>query len=112
MGVSVTVDLSGVRQKLSPQAQARGKYNMASRMLSTMNENFVPMEQGNLRAFSHVDQGGDALTWNMPYAKPQYYAPGGWNYTTPGTGPYWDKKAKGVFMNDWTLAYLKGAGIR
>ena len=111
-GVSVKIDLEGVRNKLSPQAQDRGQHNMANRMLATMNENFVPERDGNLRKFSHVDAGNDSITWEMPYARKHYYTNFSPNYTTPGTGPKWDEKAAGIFMDDWKEAYLKGAGIK
>jgi hypothetical protein len=63
-------------------------------------DEFVPMSnlisRGSLRKI--VDIQPDSITYEMPYAEYQYY--GMWrdgshkvnpdNYTTPGTGPYWD----------------------
>ena len=107
----IKIDLTGVRAKLSPQAMERGQFNMAQRMHATMNENFVPLKSGDLRNNSNVAPDGKSIEWSSPYARRHYYAPGGWNYTTPGTGPRWDEKAKGVFMSDWIEAYKKGAGL-
>lgn len=56
-------------------------------------DKYVPMDTGMLR--SNVDKGTDYITYESPYAHAQYV---GFtrsevkNYTTAGTGPYWDKK--------------------
>lgn len=107
----ITVDLTGVRAKVSQQAFERGQYNMAQRMHATMNENFVPMRDGDLRNLSTVSADGKSITWSAPYARKHYYTNFSPNYTTPGTGPRWDEKAKGPFMSDWLEAFLKGAGF-
>lgn len=59
---------------------------------------YVPKDEGILR--SNVSISADSITYKSPYASYQYYGvrkdgshkinPD--NYTTPGTGPYWDKK--------------------
>lgn len=58
-------------------------------------DRFVPMDEGNLRLYK-ID--GRFINYNQPYAEIQYYGiingkpiPED-HYTTPGTGPYWDKK--------------------
>jgi hypothetical protein len=107
----IKVDLTGIRKKLSAENFERGQFNMASRMHSTMNENFVPERDGDLRAMSHVAPDGSTINWVSVYARRHYYAPGNWNYTTPGTGPRWDQKAKSIFMSDWVEAFKKGAGF-
>ncbi|MGM0282839.1 MULTISPECIES: minor capsid protein [unclassified Enterococcus] len=107
----IKVDLSGVRKKLSTENFERGQFNMASRMHSTMNENFVPEKDGDLRKMSNVAPDGSQIEWISVYARRQFYAPGGWNYTTPGTGPRWDLKAEPIFMSDWIKAFKKGAGL-
>lgn len=56
-------------------------------------DKYVPMDIGNLR--NVVDIGTDYITYESPYAHAQYvgYTHGPVvNYTTPGTGPYWDKQ--------------------
>lgn len=109
--MAIEIDLDGVFDKLSDGNIRRGQYNMAQRMHVTMNESFVPIRDGNLRALSNVSPDGKSINWNSVYARRHYYAPGGWNYTTPGTGPRWDEKAKGVFMSDWIEAFKKGADL-
>ena len=59
-------------------------------------DKYVPMDEGNLRTI--VDIQPSWITYESPYAEYQYYgmrADGSHvvkNYTTAGTGPYWDKK--------------------
>ena len=59
-------------------------------------DRFVPQDIGNLRTI--VDIGDDYITYESPYATYQYNGirEDGThvvsNYTTPGTGPYWDKR--------------------
>lgn len=104
----ITVDLSGVRKKLSKEAHQRGQYAMANQALADMNQ-FVPKDDGILRMTTSIDTDGAAVNYNQPYAARMFYMMM-YNYTTPGTGPRWDNKAKAMFMNDWIKAYMKGAG--
>lgn len=59
-------------------------------------DKYVPMDEGNLRTI--VDIQSDKIIYESPYAKYQYYGVREdgthkvMNYTTPGTGPYWDKR--------------------
>ena len=56
-------------------------------------DKYVPMREGPLR-LRHIKD-GKSVTYVMPYAHAQYvgFTTGPVrNYTTPGTGPYWDKK--------------------
>ena len=58
-------------------------------------DKYVPKRDGNLRTI--VDIQTDLITYEQDYAKYQYYGirkdgtHAVSNYTTPGTGPYWDK---------------------
>jgi hypothetical protein len=67
-------------------------------------DKYVPQDNGDLRTV--VDIGSDTITYEMPYARYQYYGvrEDGThkvsNYTTPGTGPYWDKRMVSAEMND------------
>lgn len=110
MGVSVKVDLGGVTRKLSQANLQRGQYAMANQMLADMNQ-FVPKKESSLRTTGHVSADGSQIVWETPYAKRQFYAPGVFKYSTPGTGPRWDLKAKPIFMNDWTKAFKGGADL-
>ena len=59
-------------------------------------DKYVPMDIGDLR--TNVDISDDSITYESPYARYQYYGirQDGThqveNYSTPGTGPYWDMK--------------------
>ena len=67
-------------------------------------DKYVPMREGNLRTI--VDVKSDSITYESPYARYQYYGmreDGSHvvnNYTTPGTGPYWDKRMVSAEMQD------------
>ncbi len=109
MSVRVDIDLSGARAKLSESAQERGRRALANQALSDMNQ-FVPMDEGVLRMAVSIDIDGGAIVYRMPYAARQFYEQAT-NYTTPGTGPRWDEKAKGLYEDAWKRAYLRGAGF-
>ena len=59
-------------------------------------DKYVPMDTGDLRTI--VDIKTDSITYEVPYAHYQYKGEREdgthkvKNYTTPGTGPYWDKR--------------------
>ena len=67
-------------------------------------DKYVPQRDGNLRTI--VDIQADSITYEQVYAKYQYYGmrkDGSHvvkNYTTPGTGPYWDKKMVSAEIQD------------
>lgn len=67
-------------------------------------DKYVPMDKGDLRTI--VDLQSNAITYEMPYAHYQYYGMredgtrSVQNYTTPGTGPYWDKRMVSAEMQD------------
>ena len=106
--MKVEIDLDGAMTKLSDKALQRGQYALANQALADMNQ-YVPRQESHLRTAVSMGIDGTEIIYNMPYAKAQFYAPGGWNYTTPGTGPRWDEKAKGIHMADWQNAFIKGA---
>lgn len=67
-------------------------------------DKYVPKDEGNLRTI--VDIQPNSITYESPYARYQYYGEredGSHkviNYTTPGTGPYWDKRMISAEMQD------------
>ena len=67
-------------------------------------DKYVPMDEGNLR--TNVDIQPTQITYESPYARYQYYGMRDdgtrqvQNYTTPGTGPYWDKRMVSAEMQD------------
>ncbi|MEN2467890.1 minor capsid protein [Ornithinibacillus sp. JPR2-1] len=105
--VRVDIDLKVPRQKLSQENVKRGRHALANQALADMNP-FVPMKDGILRQTATIDIDGTGINYNTPYANRmfKYYM---YNYTTPGTGPRWDMKAKRLFMSDWIKAFQKGA---
>lgn len=106
--VQVDINLDKVMRKLSDENVKLGRYAAANQALADMNQ-FVPMDEGILRQTATIDISGEGINYNTPYAARLFYMPM-YNYTTPGTGPRWDDKAKAVFMNDWKMAFMKGAG--
>lgn len=67
-------------------------------------DKYVPQKNGDLRTVVDID--ANSITYEMPYARYQYYGvrEDGThqvnNYTTPGTGPYWDKRMVSAEMKD------------
>ena len=68
-------------------------------------DKYVPMDEGNLRI--NVDLSDPTvIIYESPYARYQYYGirEDGThkvkNYTTPGTGPYWDKRMVSAEIQD------------
>lgn len=110
----VEVNLDGVKKKLSQSSLDKGQYALANQALADMNQ-FVPFKEDPLRTSGTVDSNGKSISYNTPYARAQFYGfvgKGGYpvrNYTTPGTGPRWDEKAKSIYMKDWIKAFVEGA---
>ena len=67
-------------------------------------DKYVPKDEGNLRTIVNIES--NAITYESPYARYQYYGvrEDGTrqvkNYTTPGTGPYWDKRMVSAEIQD------------
>jgi hypothetical protein len=71
-------------------------------------DKYVPMSdlpsRGDLRTIVNLQT--DSITYEVPYAEYQYYGmrKDGThvvrNYTTPGTGTYWDKRMWSAEKND------------
>lgn len=65
-------------------------------------DKYVPKDTGALR--ETVVKGTDYIKYNVPYAHAQYagtvHGRPVKNYTTPGTGPYWDKRMVTAEIND------------
>lgn len=110
----VTVDLSRVETKLGPNNIKGAKYAMMNDMLKDM-QPFVPSDTGVLQQTGVISADKTALIWNTPYARAQFYGTNGKavfkNYTTPGTGPRWDKRAKSLYMSDWVKAFERGLNL-
>ncbi len=103
----VHIDLQRVANSLRTETVQRGRYALANQAMADMNK-FVPMDEGVLRLSASIDVDGGGVNYNTPYANNLFYMYKR-NYTTPGTGPRWDLKAKSAFMHTWIEAFAKGA---
>lgn len=106
--VNVKKDLKGIPVKTRKMTRL-GQYALINQVHADMN-NYVPNLDTHLRNQSSISLDGRQIIYNVPYAKPQFY---GYmttkkgkkvvfkNYTTPGTGPRWDEKAKPIHKKSW-----------
>lgn len=97
-------------------SETTNKTSLAIRfMLDAIHKQSIPVtprKHGNLRAdVVKVVQGERGyIAWSKKYAVYQEKAPGGWNYTTPGTGPkFAEKSARSVAKN--SQEYFRKAGL-
>lgn len=109
----VHVDKSQLDQKLSTININRGLYALTNQAHMDMDK-YVPKRQGHLRQDSFAQK--NRITYVAPYAKAQFRGVVGRgypvrNYTTPGTTKRWDLKAKGLHIDDWRNAFIKGGGL-
>lgn len=116
MGISIKVDLERINKKFGPNAKKVAEYAIANQAMLDM-ERFVPLRGGDLRGSSHVS--GNQIIYNTVYARAQFYG-SSYNkhrsfkfskYTTPGTGPRWDLKAKGMYGDKWADKGREALGL-
>jgi len=96
--VNVKKDLKGIPKRVS-QMTKLGQYALANQVHADSNR-YAPLLTGDLRNQSSVSTNGKSVIWNVPYARRQYYNYGA-RFTTPGTGPKWDEKAKSIHLRSW-----------
>lgn len=102
MGYVKLDSLDKIKKKLGLEPNGRVQAFFTETCYKHMDK-YVPMDLGNLR--SNVDVQTDRIVYESPYAKYQYYGERGdgshkvKNYTTPGTGPYWDKRMVSAEMD-------------
>lgn len=96
--VNVKKDLKGVTKRVS-QMTKLGQYALANQVHADSNR-YAPLLTGDLRNQSAVSSDNKSIVWNVPYARRQYYNYGA-KFTTPGTGPKWDAKAKAIHIRSW-----------
>lgn len=95
------IDKIKKRLKLDPQGEVQKFFT--NECYKRMDE-YVPMDKGHLRTI--VDIQADSITYEVPYASYQYRGEREdgshkiYNYTTPGTGPYWDKRMVSAEIDD------------
>lgn len=94
---------SVIKARLGLEPNGRVQKFFTNTCYKHMNK-YVPMDNGDLR--TNVDIQPDSITYESPYARYQYYGirEDGThevqNYTTPGTGTYWDKRMVSAEMQD------------
>ena len=110
MGTNIDVDFTDIYSSLNGANSSKARYAMGNQMIQDMNR-YVPKESGDLRQQVMLTGDNDTIVYNSVYARRHFYAPGGWNYTTPGTGPRWDEKGRANHIEDWKNVYVKGAGL-
>lgn len=96
--IRITRQLGGVQARAT-ELVAKGQFAMANQVMADANL-YAPMLSSDLRNQSQISADYKSITWNSPYARRHYYNQFV-NYTTPGTGPKWDEKAKGIHMESW-----------
>lgn len=111
--VKVTVNLDGVKRKVSPENLKRGKLAAASQAMLIMDP-YIPMRSGPLRASGRVESNGD-VSYNTVYARAHFYGSNGIvtfrRYTTAGTGKRWDKPLK-TNIDKLKQAAVRAMGLR
>ena len=96
--IKVTKKLTGVGVRMNDMTQ-KGQRAFVNQVYADANR-YAPMLSGDLRNQSSIAIDGKSITWNVPYARRHYYNQMV-NYTTPGTGPKWDQKAKAIHLESW-----------
>lgn len=96
--IKVTKQLSGVKTRVNEMTK-RGQYAFANQVHADSNL-YAPRLSGDLRMQSQITNDNKQIVWNAPYARRHYYNQMT-NYSTPGTGPKWDQKAKSIHMKSW-----------
>lgn len=96
-GVSIEIDIAGLGDIFSDEDLESAQLQFVEGCRAVM-EPFVPKRTGNLRDNTQI--GRDEITYTEEYAADVYFAPEGRQWTTEGTGPYWDEQAKALKMGD------------
>ena len=94
----IHIDLTEIKGKLKLDGRAQA---FLTQTIAKHMDKYVPMDMGDLRA--NVSLTPNTITYEMPYAHAQYvgFTKGPVvNYTTPGTGPYWDRRMLSAEAND------------
>lgn len=122
VNINVVTELDGIPKRVSSMTRM-AQYALVNQVHADMN-NYVPFRRGDLRNQSSIGLNGKSIIYNVPYAKIQYHGKfkftgfkseksrryffanlqdltSNSGYTTAGTGPYWDKKAKSIHMRSW-----------
>ena len=94
----IYIDTNEIKGKLKLDGRAQA---FLTKTIAKHRDKYVPMDMGDLR--TNVSLTPNTITYEMPYAHAQYvgFTKGPVvNYTTPGTGPYWDRRMLSAEAND------------
>lgn len=105
--VEVDINLGPAKKKFGEANLRRGRYALANQMLADMDP-FIPRKEGDLRTAVSISMDGRKIYYHMPYANKMFKRRAK-NYTTPGTGPRWDRRAAEKYGFNWTEVFAKGA---
>lgn len=95
--------ISEIKSRLGVDSNGRVQKFFTNTCYKYMDK-YVPMDRGDLRTIVDIQE--DNITYESPYARYQYYGEREdgshkvQNYTTPGTGPYWDKRMVSAEIDD------------
>lgn len=96
--IRINRNLRGVEARLNQMVE-RGQHALVNQVYADANL-YAPMKSSDLRNQSQIASDEKSIVWNSPYARRQYYNQMV-NYSTPGTGPKWDQKAKSIHLESW-----------
>ncbi len=96
--VKVTKDLTGIPKRVDGMTKL-GQYALVNQVHAD-NDQYVPRLSSDLANHSHVTSDNKQIVYTEPYARKQYHTQFS-KYTTPRTGPYWDRKAKSIHGQSW-----------
>lgn len=109
MVVNVSHDLNKISNQLSEANLSRANRAVTTNAFERM-QPYVPKDTGALRSLGAVVD-DETIEWTGVIYGPIQYHTQFQNYTTPGTGPYWDMVASGNHMKEWEQTYLRGLGL-
>ena len=98
MRIRVKQELDGIPVKLNSMTK-QGQIALVNQVHADSNI-YAPKLSSDLRNQSTIAVDGKSIIWHGPYARKQYYNYGA-KFTTPGTGPKWDQKAKSIHGASW-----------
>nr|DAO41939.1 MAG TPA: Minor capsid protein [Caudoviricetes sp.] len=98
--ITIKSDLSAIKNRYSKANLKRVQDAFGEQVTNDMFP-FVPMGQTKNLSKGRYNRSTGTVDYNVPYARRQFRGGVGWHYTTPGTGPRWDLKAKSRYGKSW-----------
>ena len=98
--IRIKSDLNGIKNKYSKANLKRVQDAFGEQVANDMFP-YVPQGQTKNLSKGRYNPSTNSVDYNVPYARRQFRGGVGWHYTTPGTGPRWDLKAKAKHGRAW-----------